>query len=257
MTATFGPGDCVRVRRAEPPGHVRTPMIAPTTLYDNFPTLTPEEAGAITTYEVRGVQIAHLSYSFGFNGLPLPAGRPWAANLIDPDRIHQDAAKAKSAGAELVVVSLHWGTEYQAGPDGYQESVAAALLPSEDIDLVIGHHAHVVQPIRKIGATYVVFGLGNSLSNQSEDPRRDGLTVVAHAQPSFGRLRVTSLEVVPTYVQLPGHTVLPVVRSLADPATPPDVADALRRSYDRTVGTVRSGGAPGLEVAGPVGASPP
>jgi poly-gamma-glutamate synthesis protein (capsule biosynthesis protein) len=113
---------------------------------------------------------------------------------------------------------------------------------------VIGHHAHVVQPVRKIGATYVVFGLGNELSNQSEPPRRDGLTVVAIAGPSFGRWRFTGLEIVPTWVDLAGHRVLPVVRTLADPATPQGLADELRASYDRTVATVTSGGAPGLDV---------
>jgi poly-gamma-glutamate synthesis protein (capsule biosynthesis protein) len=207
------------------------------------------EAQAVTLYDVRGVRIAHLSYAFGFNGLPLPAGAPWSANLIDPARIHDDAARARAAGADLVVVSLHWGTEYQAAPDRFQESVAAALLPSEDIDLVIGHHAHVVQPIRKIGATYVVFGLGNELSNQSQDERRDGLTVLATAGPWFGRLRVTGIELVPTWVDLPSHRVLPVVRTLADPATAPALAAQLRRSYERTVSTARSGGAPGLTVA--------
>jgi poly-gamma-glutamate synthesis protein (capsule biosynthesis protein) len=208
-----------------------------------------EEAGVITTYDVRGVHIAHLSYSFGFNGLPLPTGAPWAANLIDPARVRADAARARAGGAHLVVVSLHWGTEYRSAPDGFQESVAGALLPSGDIDLVIGHHAHVVQPIGKIGPTYVVFGLGNELSNQAEDPKRDGLTVVASARPAFGRLRFTSIEIVPTWVDLPSHRVLPVVRTLADPTTPPALADALRRSYARTVATARSEGAPGLTVA--------
>jgi Bacterial capsule synthesis protein PGA_cap len=213
---------------------------------------TPDEAAATTIYEVRGIRIAHLSYSFGFNGLPLPSDAPWAANLIDPGRIHADAARARQSGAALVVVSLHWGTEYRAGPDSYQEAVADELLPSDDIDLVIGHHAHVVQPVRKVGATYVVFGLGNELSNQSEPARRDGLTVVAVASPAFGRWRFTGLEIVPTWVDLAaGHRVLPVVRTLADPATPPALAADLRGSYDRTVATVTSGGAPGLEVPPP------
>jgi Bacterial capsule synthesis protein PGA_cap len=214
---------------------------------------SPEEAAAITTYEVRGIRVAHLSYAFGFNGLPLPSGAPWAANLIDTARIHADAARARQEGAALVVVSVHWGTEYSASPDSFQEAVAGELLPSDDIDLVIGHHAHVVQPVRKIGATYVVFGLGNELSNQSEPPRRDGLTVVAIASPSFGRWRFTGLEVVPTWVDIAaGHRVLPVVRTLADPATSPALAADLRASYERTVATVTSGGAPGLDIPPPL-----
>ena len=175
---------------------------------------------------MRGIRIAHLSYAYGFNGLPLPADAPWSANLIDAGRIHADAARARQEGAALVVVSLHWGTEYRAAPDGFQESVVSQLLPSEDIDLVIGHHAHVVQPVRKVGATYVVFGLGNELSNQSEPPRRDGLTVVASAGPSFGRWRFTGLQIVPTWVDLAGHRVLP---GRARPRRPGHAARPRRR----------------------------
>jgi poly-gamma-glutamate synthesis protein (capsule biosynthesis protein) len=207
---------------------------------------TAEEAAVITTYEVRGIRIAHLSYAYGFNGLPLPAEAPWAANQIDVARIRADAARARSEGAALVVVSLHWGAEYQHEPSAEQEAVAAELLPSEDIDLVIGHHAHVVQPVRQVGPTYVVFGLGNELSNQTQVPRRDGLTVVATAQPSFGRWRFTGLELVPTWVDLATHRVLPVVPTLADPATPPTLAGELRASYDRTVATATAEHPPGV-----------
>jgi len=118
------------------------------------------------------VEVAHLSYAYGFNGYRLPADAPWAANQIDPDRIRADAAAARAAGAELVVVSLHWGTEYQHQPDAFQRSTAEAILPGSEIDLVIGHHAHVVQPIEMVHGRYVVWGLGNQLSNQTQAPRR-------------------------------------------------------------------------------------
>ncbi|NLD75978.1 MAG: CapA family protein, partial [Acidimicrobiales bacterium] len=115
-------------------------------------------------YRVGDVDIAHLSYSYGFNGYRLPADAPWAAAQIDVDRIRRETADARRSGAELVVVSLHWGTEYRHEPDSFQRDVADALLPSSDIDLLIGHHAHVVQPIELIDGTYVVWGLGNQLS---------------------------------------------------------------------------------------------
>jgi poly-gamma-glutamate synthesis protein (capsule biosynthesis protein) len=228
--------------------HMETP-IAPTPAdVSGYPLFgAPAElAGAVHATGYDGCSTAS---NHSLDKGPLPSGAPWATNLIDAARIHADASRARQAGAALVVVSVHWGTEYSAGADALQEVVAGDLLPSEDIDLVIGHHAHVVQPVRKIGATYVVFGLGNELSNQSDPPRRDGLTVVAIASPSFGRWRFTGLEVVPTWVDLAaGHRVLPVVRTLADSATSPALAADLRASYERTVATVTSGGAPGLEV---------
>ena len=127
------------------------------------------------------IDVAHLSYAYGFNGYRLPADAPWAASAIDPARIRADAAAARAAGAELVVVSLHWGTEYRHEPDAYQRSIADRILPDSEIDLVIGHHAHVVQPIEVVHGRYVVWGLGNQLSNQTQAPRRDGLTVVVTA----------------------------------------------------------------------------
>ncbi len=195
------------------------------------------------------VEVAHLSYAYGFNGYRLPADAPWAANQIDPDRIRADAAAARAAGAELVVVSLHWGTEYQHQPDAFQRSTAEAILPGSEIDLVIGHHAHVVQPIEMVHGRYVVWGLGNQLSNQTQAPRRDGLTVTATASQGWdGRWRVMGVEAVPTWVDPGSFRVLPVVAMLSDPATPVGLQQELRASYHRTAEVVSSPATPGVTV---------
>ncbi len=210
----------------------------------------PEEGGGVaTTYDIQGVQVAHLSYAYDFNGYRIPADAPWAVNQIDPARIRSDAATARAAGADLVVVSLHWGTEYESAPSAYQRDVAQQVLPSPDIDLVIGHHAHVVQPIELVEGTYVVWGLGNQLSNQTQDVRRDGLTVVVRAVPGEGRWTVTGVEAVPTWVDLPSFRVLPVVPTLNDPATPPGLRDQLAASYDRTAAVVAGPATPGVALA--------
>jgi hypothetical protein len=78
---------------------------------------TEEEAATPRVYRVRpaeggDVPVAHLSYTYGFNGFQPPEGREWAANLIDEDAILDEAARAHTAGAEIVVLSMHWGTEY-------------------------------------------------------------------------------------------------------------------------------------------------
>ena len=190
-------------------------------------------------YEVRGVQIAHLSYAYGFNGYRIPADAPWAVNQIDPGRIRSDARAARTAGADLVVVSLHWGTEYRSAPDAYQREVATAILPSLDIDLVIGHHAHVVQPVEVVNGTYVVWGLGNQLSNQRQAPRSDGLTVLVTAASGWGgRWYLSEVEAVPTWVEAESFRVLPIALTLADPTTPPGLRAELTASYNRTMETV-------------------
>ena len=211
---------------------------------------TPEEGTAVTVYDVGGARVAHLSYAYGFNGYPIPASAPFAVNQIDVDRIHRDATAARAAGAQLVVVSLHWGTEYQHAPDAYQRDVAARLLPWPDIDLVIGHHAHVVQPIEQVEGTFVVFGLGNQLANQQQVPKSDGLTVVVTAQQQAdGRYRVGGIEAVPTWIEPGTFRVLPIVRTLADPSTSGALRSQLTASYDRTAAVLDVARHPGVNLA--------
>jgi len=206
------------------------------------------EAATPRTYEVRGARIAHLSYTYGFNGYALPEGAPWAANGLDPARVATDAAAARAAGAQLVVVSVHWGSEYRAEPDPLQQELAPVLDAIGDVDLVIGHHAHVVQPVERVGDTWVVYGLGNQLSNQGEPERRDGLTVVVTVGgPPGGRLAVRRLEAVPTWVDLATHQVLPVGPTLARPDLDPGLRADLEGSRARTMEVVNRRGA-GLAV---------
>ncbi|QXC59253.1 CapA family protein [Aquihabitans sp. G128] len=210
---------------------------------------TQDEANTITTYDVQGVRVAHLSYAYGFNGYAIPADAPWSVKQIDVPMIEADAARAKAEGADLVVVSLHWGTEYHAEPDQYQRDVAAQLLPSTDIDVIIGAHAHVVQPIQQVEGTFVVWGMGNQLSNQSQASRRDGLTVRVTATRQDGRWKVSGVEGIPTWVEPGSFRVLPVVDTLKDPATPAGLRAELSASYDRTAAVLDTPANPGVALA--------
>lgn len=209
---------------------------------------SPEEDLDPRLYAAGDVVVGHLSYAYGFNGYQPPADAPWAVDAIDPAVIARDAAAARAAGAQLVVVSLHWGSEYQSEPDGYQADTAAAVTAIDDVDLVIGHHAHVVQPVEQVNGRWVVYGLGNQLSNQTQAPRRDGLTVrVTVAGPAGGRMAVRSIEAVPTWVDLSTFEVLPVVATLARPDLSPALRADLEGSLARTSEVVNRRGA-GLPI---------
>jgi Bacterial capsule synthesis protein PGA_cap len=204
---------------------------------------TADEAAIPRIYDVRGAQVAHLSYSYGFNGIPPPPDAPWAANPIDAPRIVADAAQARAAGADLVVISLHWGTEGQAAPDAQQQTLAPMLTASADIDLLVGHHAHVVQPIQRINGKFVIFGLGNQLSNQRSPAQLDGLTAIATAtRDATGRYAVSAVEAVPTWMDKSGWRVLPVTSTLADPSAPAGLRQQLVASYQRTMATLTGAG---------------
>lgn len=211
---------------------------------------TAEEGAATTMYDVGGAKVAHLSYAYGFNGYQLPADAPFAANQIDVNRIHADATRARQAGAQLVVVSLHWGTEYQHEPDAFQRQTAADLLPWPDIDVIVGHHAHVVQPIERVEGTYVVWGLGNHLANQAQLPRSDGLTAVLSAKKQDGgRYAISEVLAVPTWIEPGTFRVLPIPSTLQDPNLPAGLRDQLVASYDRTAAVLHTSPTNGVAIA--------
>src|SRR5664279_3521748 len=83
-----------------------------------------EEAATPKIYELGGVRVGHLDYTYGLNGQRLPASAPWIVKLIDPAQILADAKAVRAAGAQFVLVSMHWGEEYQAAPTAQQRSIA-------------------------------------------------------------------------------------------------------------------------------------
>lgn len=153
--------------------------------------VTPAAADQTTLIDVNGVVVALLSYTYGFNGIPRP--NDWCCNLIDPTDIISRAQIAKERGADVVVASLHFGVEGVAAPTDDQRELTQILSDSGLIDLVLGHHAHVVQPVTKVGDMWVAFGHGNLLSAQSrKDPRTgDGLlTTFTLAEQADGTFAV-------------------------------------------------------------------
>jgi poly-gamma-glutamate synthesis protein (capsule biosynthesis protein) len=162
----------------------------------------------------RGVSVAFLSYTQHTNGLPVP--HPWSVNLATPRRILDDARRARRKGAAAVIVNLHWGTEYRHSPDAYQLRLARRLTRGRAVTAVVGQHAHVVQPIRRMHRNWVVFGTGNLLSNQSAAccaaATQDGMVVTLRLRVRGGRARVEKVRYAPTYVRHPDMRVLRVRR---------------------------------------------
>ena len=180
---------------------------------------TPQERATLNLMEVNGATVAHLSYTYGLNTGPLRTEQEYMANVIEEDTILEEAGRARASGADFVILSLHWGTEYRRMPDRYQTDLGPRILSSPDIDLILGHHAHVVQPVDRIGDEYVVYGLGNFLSNQS--PRWEGgrpgtqdgviLQFTVAEEPATGRWSVTSTSHTPTRVNVTTYEIVNVL----------------------------------------------
>ncbi|MFC8798246.1 CapA family protein [Promicromonospora sp. NPDC057138] len=177
----------------------------------------------------RTVTVAHLAAAYGLNGYDPPRG-DWSVDLIDSRRIIRQAERARAAGADLVVVSLHDGDEYVTEPTPHQLDTTRALARSRQIDLVIGHHAHVPQPIEHLrggprgDGMWVSYGLGNLMSNQGADccgtwATAVGLMLLADiVQPPDEPARVKSVHWAATTVDLDaGHRLHSTRDALAHP----------------------------------------
>jgi poly-gamma-glutamate synthesis protein (capsule biosynthesis protein) len=198
------------------------------------------EAATPTVLDVRGVRVAHVATTFGLNGRRAPAGSPWLVDTFAPSPrpdlrgLLADAAAARRAGADVVVASVHCCTEYVDEPTAEQRAVADRLLDSPDVDLVLGHHAHVVQPFGRRGGKWVAHGLGNHVADQRTGGRtRDSVIArFTFARGADGRFAVSRAEAVPVTIR-PGGTRFAVVRSA--PGDP---------SYAHVTGVLRKGAAP-------------
>jgi len=181
------------------------------------------------------VKVAQLSYTFGFNGLKRP--QPWVANQTDATAILAAAHRAKQAGAEIVVLSIHWGVEYDHTPNADQKSLAAKLLASPDLDLILGCHEHVVQPIAKVAGKWVAYGMGNQVARHAEpvNDNREGIMPEFTFTETFaGHWVVTTAAVIPTWVSLqPAIRVIDLPAALAGKNLPADTRKIYQGALDR------------------------
>ncbi len=160
---------------------------------------TKHDAETPTILTTEHGTVGFISAAYGSN--TGPPDQPWQVNDLDADAIIAKAHAAKVAGADLVVVAIHAGTEYETEPSSDQQSVARQLLASKDIDLVYGHHAHVVQPLQKIDGKWVVYGLGNNIAAHETpiEATREGLLVrVTFSRDDAGRWTTSDVAWVPS-----------------------------------------------------------
>ena len=197
---------------------------------------TPDEAGP-SLLEVDGTIVGHLSYSYGWDVGSRPADEPWRAALIDPERIIADADAARQAGAELVIASLHWGNSGSPVASASQQEIAAILAESGLVDLVVGHHAHVVQPVEQVGGMWVAYGLGNLISNLPVPDSywgpetQDGAILTVEIDRTGTVPTISAVAVHPIWVDKTGKWVVrDVLRSIADGEATSAIEASLRRT---------------------------
>lgn len=123
--------------------------------------------------EKNGIKYALLSYTTTTNGIPVPKDASYLVDVYEKNKVKEDIERLKGK-ADLIMVAMHWGEEYTHVPNSSQKEIAQ-YLTSLGVNIVIGHHPHVIQPVEFIGDTMVIYSLGNFISSQYGTEKLTGL----------------------------------------------------------------------------------
>ncbi|MDE5830717.1 MAG: CapA family protein, partial [Clostridia bacterium] len=168
-----------------------------------------EEQDKILVKDVNGIKIAFLSFTYGTNGIPVPAGREYSVNLIEEELILNQINAAKEQEVDLICASMHWGIEYSQMQSEDQEDLANYLF-NHGVDIIIGNHAHVIEPMEKKTITledgtekdvFVVYALGNFISGQTIKNTKTTAILDMQIRKSgeTGKISIDSVDYTPVY----------------------------------------------------------
>ena len=170
---------------------------------------TQEERDTIVFKYVKGVKIAFINYAYGTNGITIPSDKSFCINLIDKELIKKDIDNAKSQNANMIVASVHWGTEYSTVPNDTQNELADFLFQN-GVNIILGTHPHVLQKMEKRTVTledgstqdgFIIYSLGNFISDQNADNTRTSiildLQITKHIDNS---VTVDNINYIPIYM---------------------------------------------------------
>ncbi|MET1022168.1 MAG: CapA family protein [Arthrobacter sp.] len=159
------------------------------------------DSQGVLILQTAAAKIAVIDATYGLNGQVPEA--PWQVDMLDPDVMIAKAKKARELGADIVLGAVHAGEEYSSVPNAEQQSVAHALADSGQFTMIYGHHTHSVQPIEQYKGTWIVYGLGNAVTELSPNyvVNNEGMLVRAQfSQDATGKWRTAGLEWAPSVV---------------------------------------------------------
>lgn len=182
-------------------------------------------------FSCNGISFALFAYTYGTNGLPVPAGR--IVNLADTAAIARDLTAVPRDSADVRIVFIHWGNEYERRPNAHQRRLAD-FLRRHGTDLIIGSHPHVIQPAEADSTHATVYSLGNFVSNQQWRYSDGGLMATIDVEKCRDRRPTYKAMLEPVWVMMPGYRVLP-----AEVADTVSISEPLRRRYAEFVEDTR------------------
>lgn len=126
----------------------------------------------VQVHEINGVKYAFLAYTTVTNGLLPPSGKDYLTNIYSDEKVKKDVDKIRNE-ADVIIVAMHWGVEYTTKEVESQRRIAK-YLSELGVDLVIGAHPHVIEPVEMVGDTLVFYSLGNFISGQDTADKLTG-----------------------------------------------------------------------------------
>ena len=259
-------------------GLIRTATVFQEQGLPNIGTKTSADAKSYRVEDIKGIKIGFSSFSFetigteqnrALNGIIMPkeaeplidSFNPYRDDVFDQDiqNILERVKIMRSEGAEFICMVMHWGEEYNISSSPYQQRLAQ-ILADAGVDLIIGHHPHVVQEIDFVQASnsdhemLVYYSLGNFISNQYFDTGnasgrgQDGLTARIRIKKTADDIYISSADYIPTYVVrvladgVESHRVVPVLDALADPQSYETTTELMNASLARTEAVMAANG---------------
>lgn len=194
---------------------------------------------------VDGIRLALMNYTYGTNGIPV--SEPNIVNHLDTAVIAEDIRKAKAFHPDQIIVFLHWGYEYQTSPNVEQKKLTRFLW-DHGVNVVIGSHPHVIQPMHWEKADdhnrLVVYSMGNFISNQRTAPRDGGAMAWVELSKSADKCFISAANYQLTWVYAPYENgkkkfyVLPVARYEEATAWPDAKGRKRMKEYAKTARTI-------------------
>lgn len=192
-----------------------------------------EDQNTILIKDVNGIKIAFLAFTYGTNGITIPSDKLYAVNLIDKELIKNQIELAKKQEVDLICVNMHWGVEYKLTQNKTQEDLANFLFEN-GVDLILGSHPHVLEPMEKRTVTledgstkdgFVIYSLGNFMSGQIYANTKSSVILdIQITKSSDDKISIDSVNYVPIYLYDKGanskartrYTLMDVDKSISD-----------------------------------------
>lgn len=167
-----------------------------------------QDRDSIRIFNVKGIKIAILAYSYGTNGNPIPKGKSYLINIIDYDLIEKDIQTARMNGAEIVLAHFHFGEEYKREPVQFQKDIVNKAI-EYGADIIVGGHPHVLQSVNfyktnygSLDSGFVAYSMGNFFSNQRKRYTDAGMILTIRIKKDFvmKNFKITEVNYLPTWV---------------------------------------------------------